>query len=277
MGKKIVESSEKKGIPDDEYKVILLKIMDSIDTFCRENNIQYYVLGGTLLGAVRHKGFIPWDDDIDIGMLRKDYDRFCREFHDKNHENYCVISVENNEGYYLPAAKVIDQQTRLRENLNQAIDIGAYIDVFPLDYVCPNKVGKFDYFEKDRIKTALHNLKKMSVSKNRSIWKNTLVLIGHILCRKSVHSIALDEDKRARELSSDEKTEWIANYHGAWKVREIMSSALFDETADYEFCGRKFQGVKQYDAYLTNLYGDYMKLPPIEKRVTHHAYTVEWK
>ena len=266
-----------KKITDEEYKDILLNIMESIDKFCRENNIKYFMLGGTMLGAVRHKGFIPWDDDIDIGMLRSDYELFCRNYKDDINKYYQVISIDNNEKYYLPAAKVIDTRTSLMENLNQAIMIGAYIDVFPLDYVEPNKDGKFEFFTRNKLIRNIESLKKMRISRNRSLWKNILVTVAHMICRKKVHTIATQDDKRAKELSYQYRTTLIANYHGAWKEREIMDSSIFDEISEYDFCGRKFYGVKDYDTYLTKMYGNYMKLPPKEKRVTHHDYTVEWK
>ena len=263
-----------KTISDEDYKKLLVDMMDSIDSFCKNTGIRYYMLGGTMLGAVRHEGFIPWDDDIDIGMLRSDYDKFCREYKDRN---YQVISILNNDKYYLPAAKVIDTRTCLRENINQAIDIGAYIDIFPLDYVEQNSKGGFDYFQKRKIRRNIESLKKICISKNRKLWKNITIIFAHLLCWKSVHSIAVNDEKRAKQMSFDKKTKWIANYHGAWKEKEIMPSEIFDEVEEYKFCGRYYKGVKNYDEYLTRMYGKYMELPPVEKRITHHEYDVRWK
>lgn len=264
-------------VSDKEYKERLLLIMDSIDAFCREKGIQYYILGGTMLGAVRHHGIIPWDDDIDIGMKRPDYDIFCREYKDNKHENYRVVSLSNTSKYYLPTAKVIDTEISVFEFLNQAIEIGAYVDIFPLDYVEKNTNGKTEFFEHGRFIKKIESLKRMKVMKGRKLWKNVLIVLGHIIYPFSVNSIVSKYEKQALKHSSKTKTEWLANLHGAWKEKEIIDSRLFDTVREYEFNGRKLYGVRDYNTYLKQLYGDYMQLPPIEKRVTHHSFKAVWK
>ena len=264
-------------VTDEEYKERLLLLMDSIDSFCRKHNLQYYMLGGTMLGAVRHHGIIPWDDDIDIGMKRSDYEYFCKEYKDETRRNYQAISLYTSKDYYLPAAKVIDTDISVYEFLNQAIEIGAYVDVFPLDYVKQNANGTFDYFEKGKIIRQIESLKRMKIMKGRSPWKNLLILLGHLVCPCSVHSIVSKYEKKAIKYSQEEKTDWLANLHGAWKEKEIVRSELFESVCEYEFDGRKLYGIKDYDSYLKHLYGDYMQLPPEEKRITHHNYQAVWK
>ena len=113
----------KKDISVEELKMIQLKILDSIDDFCKKNGIQYFLFSGTLIGAVRHKGYIPWDDDVDICMKRKDYDRFFSEFNQQRRDTLKAISAEIEKNYYLASGKVIDTATVIEEENNCAIFI----------------------------------------------------------------------------------------------------------------------------------------------------------
>lgn len=123
----------KKDISVEELKMIQLKILDSIDDFCKKNGIQYFLFSGTLIGAVRHKGYIPWDDDVDICMKRKDYDRFFSEFNQQRRDTLKAISAEIEKNYYLASGKVIDTATVIEEENNCAMPIGVYVDIFPMD------------------------------------------------------------------------------------------------------------------------------------------------
>ena len=120
-------------VTTSELKVCLLDVMDEIDSFCREHNIRYFMLGGTMLGSVRHKGYIPWDDDIDIGMFREDYEKFINLYESK--KGYKLFCIEKDPTYYLPFAKLVDPQISLYEDVYRAPEIGAYVDIFQLDYV----------------------------------------------------------------------------------------------------------------------------------------------
>ena len=257
-----------------ELKESILNIMDSIHKFCTENNIRYYIIGGTLLGAVRHKGFIPWDDDIDIGIFREDYEKFCRLYHSE--EGYILKCIENDPTYYLPFAKVIDPRTSLREEVYKAPEIGAYVDVFYLDYVDKDSPEVATFFGNNLQKT-LEDLKYMQLRKDRKLWKNALILAGRILCPRSLPKIAKDRDARARKLSGNALTGWVFNPHGAWGLREIAPAGCFADCVEYPFEGRKYLGPGDYDTYLSHIYGDYMTPPPPEKRVTHHSFIAKWK
>ena len=260
-------------VSDVELKESLIGIMDSVDRFCRENNIKYFLIAGTMLGAVRHKGFIPWDDDIDIGMLREDYEKFCRQYNDEQ-KVYQVKCIHNDPQYYLPFAKVIDTRISLHEEVYKAPEIGAYIDVFPLDYV--ERDTAMIYYRGSFVQT-LEDLRYMQTRKDRAFWKNALILISRVLCPRSMHSIAKTRETRALKIASSMPTDWIANLYGAWGIREIAPAACYGDGEDYTFEGRSYRGVADYDTYLSGLYGDYMTPPPPEKRVTHHSFTACWK
>ncbi len=263
------------AVTEKELKIVLLDMMDYVHSFCKKENIDYFLLGGSMLGAVRHKGFIPWDDDIDIGMKRVDYEKFCKEFYDAK-GIYEVKSVDNDPNYYLPAAKVIDKRISLIEYVPDAPELGAYIDVFPLDFVELDNNRHCSFFNYS-FRRKIESLKFIKIDNKRAFWKNFLILSSRILCRKSLHEIATYMEEQAKLVSCKTDTGWLANLHGAWGEREIVRSEWFGVGAPYEFEGRIFTGPVDYDNYLKSLYGDYMTPPPLEKRVTHHGFFARWK
>lgn len=258
----------------DTYKSILLEIMDSIDKFCNDNDIPYFMLGGTLLGAVRHKGFIPWDDDIDIAIPREDYDRFCETFNQNRNDAYSVICLGNNDKYYLPFAKVIDTRTSLIENAFQTIEIGAYVDVFPIDFFGEDKLKQAKKIrERKSFIWRLRSIKHIKISKKRAFYKNAAIIISHLLCWESVNSIARKIDKMERSISGSKDEKYNANLYDD----KIMPTCYIGNRTKLPFEGREYWAPENYDAYLTDLFGDYMQLPPESERVTHHDFTVKWK
>jgi len=261
-------------ITTEELKESVLGVMDELDRFCRENDIRYFMLGGTMLGAVRHKGYIPWDDDIDVGMFREDYEKFCTLYHAQN--GYELKCVQNDPVYYLPFAKLIDTRTALYEEVYKAPQIGAYVDVFPLDYV-EKESAQLVKFYAGGLRKTLEDLKYMKLRKDRPLWKNTIIFASRILYHRSLPQIAKDRDARAFALSHVEPTDWVSNPHGAWGMKEVVAARCFAEAKEYPFEGRSYYGPADYDTYLSTLYGDYMTPPPPEKQVTHHSFTATWK
>ncbi|SDW69793.1 lipopolysaccharide cholinephosphotransferase [Kandleria vitulina] len=262
----------------DDYKQILLGVMDAIDSYCRTHSITYYLVGGTLLGAVRHKGFIPWDDDIDIAMKRSDYERFCLEFNSDRKDNYKVVGLHNMKSYYTSSAKVIDTSTSLLENAFQAVELGAYIDVFPLDYISADNLGKAEQLLcKKTLALKVKSVKTMNISSSRSWLKNGLIVASRVLCWSSINKISQDYDRRAKKIAGTSNDAYIANLYGAWGKREISESKYFDSIVELPFEGRLYMAPCGYKMYLQGVYGDYMKLPPKEKQVAHHDFKVYWK
>ena len=117
----------------DEVKQVELEILEYVDKICKENNIQYSLAYGTMLGAVRHKGFIPWDDDIDILLKREEYEKLLRILYSKTDEKYQVFSLKD-EGYWYSYAKVTDTRTIIVEKNDRNMKECVYIDIFPIDY-----------------------------------------------------------------------------------------------------------------------------------------------
>lgn len=261
-----------------EYKKILVDLLIEFDRFCLENKIDYYLLGGTLLGAIRHKGFIPWDDDIDVCMFRKDYERFMVSYKPSN-PKYKLLTLENEERYYYPFAKLVNTETVLVENTRENMEMGAYVDVFPLDN-CPGDSLEEAKKALDRIKfyRVLTDLKIITLNKQRPVLKNLLLLIGKIpLLFTSRRRISIAISKKAKkneDISSGFVGEIVNNVYGygeIWK-REYFGKGVFVEFEDHFF-----KAPEKYDAVLTSTYKDYMRLPPIEKRVSNHDFRCWYK
>lgn len=179
----VPKGTEQKGehmkqITQEELKNIQVNILDRVKAFCDANEIEYFLFAGTLLGAVRHKGYIPWDDDIDICMRRKDYDRFFEVFNTDRKDGLRAIDYKNEKGYYLASGKVIDDRTIMQETTNFDKKIGVYIDVFPLDDL-PENVKELRRLDR-KIKPYRNMLLLKIIKPNgkRSWYKDAILKMG---------------------------------------------------------------------------------------------------
>ena len=263
-------------ISTEELMKLQLDILLSVDDFCNKNNIQYSLGYGTLIGAIRHSGYIPWDDDIDIVMTRDNYDKFINTFNGFSKELY-VIAPELNWKYYAPYANVCHNKTLLDEGANghNGIEIGVKIDVFPIDNVSSdiecNKIVKNRIL---KLNTYLRSKRYHLGGLNLRL-KIKFLLYRFISFYRSYSSI--QKEIRNLALSNKEKTsEFVDNLVFYPKTIQTPKS-YFSDYIDVDFEGYKFKSIKEYDAYLRQIYGDYMKLPPIDQRVPHHGFTAYWK
>jgi len=267
----------KRLLNSDEIKLIELDILLEFAKFCEENNLRYYLTYGTLLGAVRHKGFIPWDDDIDVCMPRPDYERFLQIF-----DSYNVhIKLKSNRLHNMsaPFTKVIDSSTMVESQYSQGdIDTNLWIDIFPVHGVSENNEELCEDYKKVRfyrrvlgfvdcrLGVGSSNFRRYS----KYVLKPLARLMGSRYCVEKIEKIALKhsyEDSKYVGMVT-----WASNGLG-----ERMLKTDFEQSTEVEFEGHKFSAVACYDKYLTNIYGDYMQLPPIEQRRTHNmvAYKIE--
>lgn len=262
----------------EEQKEILKEILNAFHEFCGEHKLQYYLTGGTLLGAVRHRGFIPWDDDIDVCMPRNDYEKFLDLF-DSAGKRFKVVSIRNKD-YYLPFAKIVDTTTRLVEMVDSEFELGIYIDVFPIDNMSNDYQKAFELYKSvTKYRNALM-IKNIKLSKRRALYKNFMLLSGKTLLYIVPRKWILKKiDEKSQIYRANDATAYVGMVCAAfYGKREILKDEWFTERCLLEFEGGRFWAPKGYDAFLTQLYGDYMQLPPEEKRVTHHdnkAWLVE--
>lgn len=267
-------------INSKELKSLLVEMLKEIDIFCSENGLRYFLAYGTLLGAVRHQGFIPWDDDVDIMMPRSDYQKFIKKFNGKIQSHKLqVVNSNSIKDYYLPYAKVIHTGTVVSENVNNAIRLGVFIDVFPLDNMSDNfKCAKrlFNRLSFYRNALMLKNIKRRN---GRSFIKNGIVAIGNIALKiLPISLLTAIIDKKSRKYEDKEMTKYLANaVLGVYGEKEVMPSLWFEVAVKLKFEDFLFSVPKEYNNILTELYGDYMQLPPEEKRGTHHSFKAYWK
>ena len=245
----------------------LLKMMKNFHQVCEANNLKYYLLGGSALGAIRHKGFIPWDDDMDVGMPRYFYDEFCKKAQTILPPYLEIRYYKNTNKSPFHFVKLINKNTTLIENSYTNYVEGVYIDVFPLDNMKPN-----DVFENIRYKLIKisHSfvMKHASTKKQITIKSKIFTPLAKILPLKVLHSFL----EYLMTKNTDEKSSAFCNFLGSWGLRELVSKSVFGEPVLYKFEDSEFYGPKNSHAYLTSLYGNYMQPPPKKDQVCRHNY-----
>ena len=245
----------------------LLAMAKVLHQVCVNNKINYYMLGGTMLGAVRHKGFIPWDDDMDFGMPREDYDRFIRLVEEELPYPFEVRYYKNELNSPIHYAKLIDGSTTLIEDSYHNYVEGLYIDIFPIDGAGNGSFA--DYLHARRI----YYYESLITNHCTTREKNDL---ARKLFKKYAKAHNLPRLHNRIESLMTQKSfgdsTLVANYLGYWKEKEIMSKEIFGTPKEYAFEDAIFWGASDADAYLRSLYGDYMQLPPEDKRVFKHNF-----
>lgn len=268
-----------KMIDTVELKEIQLQILEEIDRFCQANSIQYFLFAGTLIGAVRHNGYIPWDDDIDICMKRSDYERFFSTFNCSSYSGYLsAICHENDKEYYLAAGKVVDTRTVLIEKTKFKHSIGVYVDVFPMDNLPAedNKIKALD--SKLKKYRWMQTLKTVVPDSKRSMLKNLALYCGEILLRPvSISTIIRKITLLAKTFAHCENEKLADISVFTYGMKEVFPASDFAESCKLSFEGKKFNAPINYDDVLSRMYGDYMKLPPKEKQISHHVFEAYWK
>ncbi len=260
-----------------ELKEIEFDILKVFDAFCKENRIKYYLAFGTLLGAIRYKKFIPWDDDIDVLVPREDYQRLLTLFQDD--EKYRLYSFEKNENFHYPFAKLCDMTTRKEQTIykNQGVELGVEIDIFPLDAWDDN----FDK-AKQEAKRIQKNMKWLKATKldeplttnpvKRFAWKLLLPVVKTIGGAYFIKKIIKESNKEEQKGETKRRSYLGAKVWCIYGERGIIPAEVFEETVDIEFEGERFPAPSGWDTYLTCLYGDYLPEPPKEKQRTHHGF-----
>ena len=249
-----------------ELQAVETDILKHTIEICDKLNLKYYLLGGTLLGAVRHRGFIPWDDDIDIGMPRADYEIFVKEAQRYYPGNVFVQHYTTEKNMPVAWCKIRRSDTAFMESSIRSLKInkGIFIDVFPLDTYPDSDKERKKIDQKDRFyKTIISKAyTPNSVREVAAKIKNTLVTLFFSYKKAVAKKDQLHKESR--------KGAMIANYNGAWGKKEIVPAEWYGEGEYLLFENIKCRVPAEYDKWLTQVYGDYMTLPPKEKRITHH-------
>ena len=266
-----------RSIESDELKQIELDILTKIDHVCRKNYFCYSLCGGTLLGAIRHKGYIPWDDDIDIAMPRDDYDKFLNYCISNEKEcGFRIVSTVNDKRYAYLFAKACALNTVIEEeNFNpNGADVGVYVDIFPIDGLGSKEEAKSN-FEATRFKRELlvaRNWKRFFRSKTHA-WYIEPVRFAFWLMSRFVRANTLIEKIDQYYLRFPlSQSEYAAVVCGSYREKEILPIEVLNTFTEVEFEGKRFMAFEKYDDYLRSIYGDYMKLPPKDKQMSHHMF-----
>jgi len=264
----------------DDIKGVSLGILREIHAFCKQNGLRYSLAYGTLLGAVRHKGFIPWDDDVDIIMPRRDYQILMNKFNSTHHiQNIKFISHEIDNRYYHPFGKVICASTDVVEKLDSDYHLGVFVDVFPLDKLPDSHNKAHRFFTRIKLLNNILDIKLMMVSNKRSFIKNLIIKMAHLIFAfVSVHYLIERIINISRKYENLPQTKFVGCVcPGVYGKKEIMPSKWWDEIIEFDFEGYKFYASAEYDKILKKIYNNYMQLPPLDKRITHHSFMAYWK
>ncbi len=252
----------------------LIQMMQWFHNYCMNNNIRYYALGGTMLGAIRHGGFIPWDDDIDVGIPRPDYERLRTLIGNKEFETFYFETPDSlYSEYRYPYGKLYDTRTTLTEHTWPALRRGVFIDIFPLDGLGNDEKESTQNWKRIVKKSNYLWARTCAVRKERSMVKNMAIIAAHLIPKGMAGEKKLLYDMDLKCKSYDYyQCIYGGNVFGNWGLKEIMPSSIMGRPTLYRFGDIEIYGAEHADKYLTRLYGDWKKLPPVEKRVTHHDY-----
>ena len=244
--------------------------------FCARHGLTYYAQGGTMLGAVRHGGFIPWDDDIDVGMPRQDYEKLAA-FPELAEGRYLLETVySRNADFCYPFTKLYDRTTTLIENTRQKTRRGIYLDIFPLDGIGNTREEAERNFAAMQGRKNLLSLRTIAYRKDRAFYKNAALLAANAIPERllSAKKLSLEINDMCRRYDFD-ACAWGGNLVGAWGLKEVVPRSVYGKPTRYRFENLEIYGAEDPDGYLTALYGDWRQLPPEEKRVSHHDYSLD--
>ena len=263
-----------------EHQLSLLRVFKAFDDFCSQNGIQYFAWCGTLIGAIRHGGFIPWDDDIDVAMKREDYDRFIN-LRNQVEKGYRIASYQDGESPY-PFAKFFSTEGTIWEYSQFSFIIGPWVDVFPLDK-CQN--GTKDQKALERFHHAQWKYRKAVASSSwseicRDLRRGRLKAFSIKLVKKIRYSPFKQKYIEEAKIAENNLRSLTGNGYGDYSVpivNDVFPLEWFHGVVRVPFEDTTILVPEDYDKVLSSMYGDYMKLPPEENRKGHGFYYINLK
>ena len=245
---------------------VLLKFKE----ICVKNNLNYFLTYGTLIGAIRHKGFIPWDDDIDICMPRPDYEKFIQYCinHAEELEPFNLKHYKTCKEYIYPIARLVDTRYKIEYSNTKDYGLGLFIDIYPLDGENKHDIKHSNKLNRLIRKIILLDSTKYINSPNKI--KNIIKFPYWLVMRNfNLNKKIAKLDKIAQKYSYNDND--IVGC-AVWELKEFLEKTNFDSNVEVEFNGALFNAPIGYDNLLTQIYGDYMQLPPENERIAHHFY-----
>jgi lipopolysaccharide cholinephosphotransferase len=253
-----------------------LKLLDKVVSFFDDNKIVYFIAYGTLLGAVRHKNYIPWDDDIDLWLKREDYNKLINL---KQNYGFSIFHYSKTKNYPLPFIKIVDNSKySIIENSSYKIkNLGINIDIFPLDYIDNNKISSKIMFFNYKILRTIMNIKLVNYSSKRNIFLSvTICILKFLLFLVSIELVVRLIDFNSQ--LSQKNTKYFTSLVWGYGSREVFPTNLFNSFKLYQFGKRVLKGPLDEIYILSKLYGeDYLKVPPVKNRISHHHFELRKK
>lgn len=253
----------------DEVKKTELDILIQFDSFCKNEGLYYTLAGGTLLGAIRHKGFIPWDDDIDVMMPREDYNQMLQIVRDRKNNSKFIFLLPGDPDYFYPFAKFCNNETVAEMDDNYSKH-GIWIDIFPMDNLPEDDERLRKLFKKTRFWRAVVISMTTKISGENSIKKKIAKLMLKIFANIYGKENVVKKSNEVAQSYNNVPCKYIGGAIWGYGPGERLEKEAYLTSCRVEFEQHEFNAPKCWKEYLTGLYGDYMKLPPLEKRQTHH-------
>lgn len=266
-----------KKLDKEELRKTQLNILQKVTSFCEMQDISYSLYGGTLLGAVRHKGYIPWDDDIDISMPRPDYERFKKEFCHIGESNLKIHDVSLNKNYPYPFIKVSDERTLFIENSNINYIIGVNIDIFPIDGLPESEKESNKLMRKSTFYRSLIELKQIRIRKGRKIYKNIFLYVSRLILFIIPVYYLIGQIIKLTNKNDFRHSSYVGNIVWGYGNKERCLKNIYSDYLLLEFERNKFRAMVGFDGYLTSVFGNYMEIPPKEKQIAHHSFDAFYK
>lgn len=257
----------------DKLHSVHEEILDEFNSICKKNKLTYFLMGGTYIGALRHAGFIPWDDDVDVGMPRRDYEKFIDLSTKELNSKFYLDCFETNPNYFFPFAKLKKNNTIFDEEVTHHLDNhkGIYIDIFPIDNVKENNFGL-------RLRAILaKGITDALGCKNKLFkLKKTLHPIVTFFLMMFTKKFLMKWQKRIVTYCKDDNSKYMCDIaFGYGYQKELIERCHVLPTRELPFNGKKYSCMHD-DTFLKNIYGNYLEIPPVEKRKSHKPLKIDF-
>lgn len=268
-------ASVPRSMTDQEVRVVQLEILKAVDAFCAARHLRWFLWAGTLIGAVRHHGFIPWDDDIDLTMPRGDYERFCREFSSSDTSPLRLFTDSTHQTYGYPFARVADTRTLIDERFRISVPMGVNVEIFPLDGWPRGRSRAAVHATRLRLARGLVNIWENPPHPGRVPWKRALmVALRHPVRRVPIRVLTGMVSRIARSYPY-EASEEVGVL--VWGRAERVERSAYGEGQLLAFEGESYPAPSNPDRVLGWHYGDYMQIPPADQRLPNpHFEAASW-
>lgn len=266
-------------------QMIELEILKLFSEICEKHNLRYYLVGGTMLGAVRHQGFIPWDDDMDVGMPRPDYEKFIKIAQKELPEGYGFLNYKIDKEYKRYFSRVVDTRVKIRNASNTiTIDENAWLDIFPFDGMPTNKIAQFFHFWHMTVLRFFYHAscfeELVNLNRPGRPWYLQMIIkimsVTHIGSKLDTKKLMRRIEKGLMKYSYDE-SKYMVSFFGAYMMKEIVDKRLLGKGRKYKFETLYLNGPEKYDEFLTHFYGEYMTPPKDSDKDKHNIEQITYE